>query len=124
MLQLPNTPYQIVAICTSKPKSEQDLKDLKNKYGQHLLLYTDPAEMAKSPNIDLFVVSVKCPDHEKAITPALELDITKKKDVFVEWPVTGSLKVCQALAENAKKLGVKSMVGMQGRQSLVLKKVM
>jgi hypothetical protein len=123
MLQLKDSPYEIAAICTSKPKSPEQQEVLRSKYGRDLKIYSSPQEMAQAPDIDLIVVSVKAPDHEKAVMPALDGGLAKKKDIFIEWPACGNLKVCQIMAEKANKLGIRVMVGLQGRQSPVLKKV-
>jgi predicted dehydrogenase len=123
MLQLKDGPYEIAAICVSKPKSPEQQEVLRSKYGRDLKFYSSPQEMAQAPDLDLIVVSVRAPGHEKSVMPALDPGLAKKKDIFIEWPACGNLKSCVLMAKKANQLGVRVMVGLQGRQSPVLKKV-
>lgn len=45
------------------------------------------------------------------------------KDLFFEWPVGVSLQRTVEIAEAAKKKGIKSLVGIQGRQAQTIRKV-
>jgi predicted dehydrogenase len=123
MLQLEDSPYEIAAICTSKPKSAEQQEVLRSKYGRDLKIYSSPQEIAQAPDLDLIVVSVRAPDHEKSVMPALDPGLSKKKDIFIEWPACGNLTSCELMAKKANQLGVRVMIGLQGRQSPVLKKV-
>jgi predicted dehydrogenase len=123
MLQLKDSPYEIAAICTSSPKSPEQQEVLRSKYGRGLKIYSSPQEMAHAPDVDLIVVSVRAPDHEKSVMPALDVGLAKKKDIFIEWPACGNLKSCELMAKKAHQLGIRVMVGLQGRQSPVLQKV-
>jgi len=123
MLNLPKAPYKIMGICTLNPKTPQQVEELRQKFGNDLQIYRSPEEMAAARDIDLFVVSVKAPDHEKAVLPALNPGLEHKKDIFIEWPATGFLKASTAIANSAEKLGVRVMVGLQGRQSPTLRKL-
>ena len=53
----------------------------------------------------------KLPMHKQLALPALHA----KKDVFVEWPLGNGLAEAEELAALAKKQGVKTVVGLQGR---------
>jgi len=123
MLALPQTPYKITGICTLNPKSPQQVEELKQKFGQELQVYGSPEDMAKADDIDLYVVTVKASDHKQAVLPALNAGIKHKKDIFLEWPATGNLEDSRAMAKRAEELGVRFMVGLQGRQGPTLKKV-
>lgn len=61
----------------------------------------------------MIVISVKVPHHYPLVKAALEA----KKDVFVEWPLAASLQQAEALTALARQQGVRTMVGLQARQS-------
>ena len=46
-----------------------------------------------------------------------------KKDVYVEWPLGKDLEQAEEMTALAKSQGVKTVVGLQARQSLVVLKV-
>jgi len=123
MLKLKDNPYKIVAICTARQKTSEQLDEIRAKFGHDLKVYATPQEMANAPDVDLIVIAVKAPEHEKTLMPAIDASLTKKKDIFIEWPATGKLEVCQMLAGQADQLGIRVIVGLQGRQSPTLKKL-
>jgi len=75
--------------------------------------YDSPASIAKDPNVDIVAVSVNVPQHYNLVRPALEAG----KDVFCEWPLARNLAEAKELTQLAKEKGVKTMVGLQARQS-------
>lgn len=75
--------------------------------------YDDPKALANDPNVDLVAVSVKVPDHFNALLPALNAG----KDVFCEWPLARNLDEAEHLTALAREKGVKTLVGLQARQS-------
>jgi len=77
------------------------------------------SQIANDPDVDLVVVAVNGPSHLATSLPAIEAG----KDLFVEWPAGAGLKETNAIAEAARKKGVRTMVGLQGRHSPVVKKV-
>ena len=81
--------------------------------------YGTAEELAKDPEIDTVVVSVKVPLHKQLITPAL----LQGKNAIVEWPLGRSLEEAKELTELARSKGVKTMVMLQARQSGVVKKI-
>ena len=64
-------------------------------------------------------VTIRAPSHKAATLAAIEAG----KDVFIEWPAGANLQETSELAAAAKAKGVKTIVGLQGRQSPVIKKV-
>jgi hypothetical protein len=63
--------------------------------------------------------SVNAALHRETVLPAIEAG----KDVFVEWPAGNGLKESIELAEASRRKGIRTMVGLQGRNTPVVKKV-
>jgi predicted dehydrogenase len=113
--------YTLTAVSTT---SEASASASAKKYSElvgHTVkpFHGDTSHIANDPDVDLVVVSVKTPQHHAAILPAIEAG----KDVFVEWPAGVGLQGTSVMAEAARKKGVRTMVGLQGRQAPVVKKV-
>jgi predicted dehydrogenase len=81
--------------------------------------YATSEELAQDPDIDTVVVSVKVPLHKRLIMPAL----LQGKNAIVEWPLGRNLEEAEELTQLARSKGVKTMVGLQARQSSVVKKI-
>jgi predicted dehydrogenase len=79
----------------------------------------DPSQIANDPNVDLVVVAVNVGGHRDAVWPAIEAG----KDVFVEWPLGVDYQEAREIADFAEQKGVRTMVGLQARQSPAVKKV-
>ncbi|KAF2849097.1 NAD-binding Rossmann fold oxidoreductase family protein [Plenodomus tracheiphilus IPT5] len=75
--------------------------------------YDNPSALASDPNVDIVAVSVNVPQHYDLIKPALEAG----KDVFSEWPLARNLAEAEELTQLAKKMGVRTMIGLQARQN-------
>lgn len=74
-------------------------------------------ELAKDPNIDLVVCSVRVDRHFETIAPSLRAG----KDVFVEWPLGKSAAEARELLKLKNEGGVKrAIVGLQARQAVRL----
>ncbi|MEW1649098.1 Gfo/Idh/MocA family oxidoreductase [Streptomyces sp. NPDC091219] len=73
-------------------------------YDHHQALIDDPA-------VDLVVVAVKVAHHQEIVSAAL----TAGKTVYSEWPLGNGLGEAEALAEQARSAGVRTVVGLQGR---------
>lgn len=115
------TKYKLVAVSTT---SEVSAKSTADKHASQLghpvkAYYGDSSRVAADPEIDLVVVSVKTQYHKDTILPV----IAQKKDFFLEWPAGRDLKETMEIAEAAKKQGVKTFIGLQARNSPVIKKV-
>lgn len=75
--------------------------------------------MAKDPNVELVVCSVRVDHHHATIAPSLEAG----KDVYVEWPLGRSLADAEDLLELKNSSGVKNaIVGLQARQAPLIHK--
>jgi predicted dehydrogenase len=81
--------------------------------------YASIHDLSADPDVDLVVVSVNVAKHYEIAKPALEAG----KDVYVEWPIGSNLEQSVELAELAKRKGVRTIVGLQGRQDPLLKVV-
>ncbi|WP_445519521.1 Gfo/Idh/MocA family oxidoreductase [Streptomyces sp. NEAU-174] len=71
------------------------------------LTYGSAAELARSEEVDLVVVTVKVPHHLELIRPALEAG----KMGFSEWPLGADLTQAEELAGLAHRRGVLTAVG-------------
>src|SRR5258708_31956621 len=67
------------------------------------LTFSSAAELARSAEVDLVVVTVKVPQHLELIRPALEAG----KTVFSEWPLGADLAQAQELADLADRRGLR-----------------
>lgn len=106
--------YKIVALANSSLQSAQ------NAIKAHSLpvstkAYGSADELAKDPDVDLVVCSVNVSKHYALIKPALE----HGKMAFVEWPLGRTLQEAEELTSLAKERGVRTVVGLQGRKSLL-----
>lgn len=113
--------YSLRAVSTS---SEQSAEASATKYTQvvgHPVkpYYGSTSSIASDPDVELVVVSVKALSHKAALLPAIEAG----KNVFVEWPAGVGLAECTEISDAASKKGVRSIVGLQARQSPAIRKV-
>ena len=74
-------------------------------------------ELAKSPDVDLVVVTVRVDRHASAVLAALRAG----KAVFCEWPLGISLDEARRIDCEARRTGVRTFVGLQGRSSPLLR---
>ncbi|KAI9745111.1 MAG: transcription regulator gal80 [Claussenomyces sp. TS43310] len=114
-----NDQFKIVAVCNSSVDSAQ--KAIKTyDLGAETKAYGSPEDIAKDPNVQLVVCSVRVDRHAATITPALKAG----KDVFVEWPLAKNLEQAEELLRLSKEGKVKtSIVGLQGRHAPLVHKV-
>ena len=113
--------YKIVAVSTtSEASSTASAKKHSEQLGYTVKAYHgDTTHIASDTDVDLVVVSIKTPYHKPAVLPV----IAQKKNFFLEWPAGRGLQETLEIAEAAHKQGVKSIVGLQARNSPVIKKV-
>ncbi|KAL8782073.1 MAG: hypothetical protein Q9213_005745 [Squamulea squamosa] len=101
--------YKLTALSTSSPETA---KAAAKAYGlPEEKAYSNPEDIAKDPDVDMVVVSVKVAMHKQLTMPALKAG----KDVFVEWPLGNGLQESEEMAQMAKKMGVRTFVGLQAR---------
>lgn len=128
--------YQIVAICNSSVKSSKEAIKLYDLPAE-TKAYGDPEgkspsarccghvnnakkDLAKDPNIDLVVCSVRVDRHLPTISPSLKAG----KDVYVEWPLGKDLAEAEELLRLKNEGKVKhATVGLQARQAPIIKTV-
>ncbi|KZW03428.1 NAD(P)-binding protein [Exidia glandulosa HHB12029] len=110
--------YTIAAVSTSNPLSASASSEKYSSEEKKVKAYSgDTGAISNDPDVDLVAVSVKTPDHRAAVMPA----IAAGKDVFVEWPLGRNFVETKEIAEAARRAGVRSMIGLQGWQSPVVK---
>ena len=120
LLQHPSL-YKLTAVSTTSPASASESAKKYSEVVGHPVkpFFGDTSKIANDPDVDLVVVSVKAPAHRDALLPAIEAG----KNVFVEWPGGLGLEGSSEIAEAARKKGVRTMIGLQGPHSPVVKKV-
>jgi predicted dehydrogenase len=120
LLSLPDK-YTLTALSTtSEASATESAKKQTDAVGHPVKAYHgDTSRIANDPDVDFVAVAVRAPSHKAAVLPAIEAG----KDIFIEWPVGASSKETAEIAEAARKKGVRTMVGLQGRHSPVAKKV-
>ncbi|KAH9477117.1 Dehydrogenase aclE [Psilocybe cubensis] len=113
--------YDLVAVSTTTEASSLASADKYSKeVGHHIKSYFGPASrIASDEDVNLVAISVKAPHHKEVVLSAIEA----KKDFFVEWPAGISTKETEEIASSAREHGVRSLVGLQGRHSVVVRKV-
>lgn len=99
--------FEIRAVSSRSHVSAQTVAD---KFGiPHV--FPDIATMARSPEVDLVVVTVRVPAHLELVEAAL----TAGKAVFCEWPLGNGLAEAERMATLARQKGVRCGVGLQAR---------
>ena len=101
--------FEIVAVCTSR----QDTAEAAARHYGVRLAFSDPAELARHPDVDLVTVSVKVPDHERPVMAA----IAAGKHVYCEWPLGRDTAEAAHMLEAAERRGIRHAVGLQGQVS-------
>ena len=77
------------------------------------------ADLANDSQIDLVVCSVRVDKHFLTVKPSIMAD----KAVFVEWPLDRSLSLKKCFLSLSQKHGGKTIVGLQGSFSPVIRKL-
>ncbi|CAG5150239.1 uncharacterized protein ALTATR162_LOCUS2599 [Alternaria atra] len=110
--------YEIVALCNSSVESAQIAAQ---RYGlpSNTKAYGNPEDLAKDPNVDLVVCSVRVDRHHQLMMPVIEAG----KDVYVEWPLASNLTQATEMYHAAQKSGSKTIVGLQARSSPFVQKI-
>jgi predicted dehydrogenase len=104
--------YKIVALANSSVASAQAAIKSHN-LSPDVKAYGSPVDIAADPDVDMVVVSVNVAQHYELIKPALEAG----KMAYVEWPLGNSTAEAEELTELAKTKNLRTVVGLQGRQS-------
>jgi len=101
--------FEVVAICTTRQESAEAAA---RHYGVPLA-FSDPAQLAQHPDVDLVTVCVKVPDHFVPVMAAIDAG----KHVYSEWPLGRNTAEAQQMHAAARQRGVRHAVGLQGRVS-------
>jgi predicted dehydrogenase len=117
-LQALSDDYELVAVCNSSVESARQTI-AGNGLPASTRAYGDPEDLARDPDVDLVVVSVRVAKHFDLTKPAL----LHKKHVYVEWPVGKSTAETEELTRLARENGVRTMVGVQARADPLLAKI-
>jgi predicted dehydrogenase len=100
---------KIHALCTAHADTAQAAVD---KYGVGRP-YSDDKTMNADPQVEATLVAVRVPKHYELTKNALEAG----KHVYCEWPLGANLRETEDLAALARKMKVRTMVGLQRRAS-------
>ncbi|MCC9622602.1 Gfo/Idh/MocA family oxidoreductase [Thalassospira sp. MA62] len=101
--------FEIVGVANSTPESaKRTAEALDLKYA-----FDSAADLVKSDEIDMVVVTVKVPFHFELVTQALEAG----KHVYSEWPLGNGLEEAKKMTALAKEKGVVAVCGTQARQA-------
>src|SRR5205823_4399963 len=79
-------------------------------------VFSDHEQLVTQPDIDVVAVTVKVPHHREVVSAALAAG----KAVYCEWPLGRDLDDARAIAALAAARGVRTLVGLQGRQAPVV----
>lgn len=101
--------YEIRAVCTTRQESA-------NAAAAHYGIpqaYAGHEALVASPEIDLVVVTVKVPAHRELVAAALRAG----KHVYCEWPLGNGLAEAREMADLARSLNLRTVIGLQARVS-------
>ncbi|SJK98257.1 uncharacterized protein ARMOST_01518 [Armillaria ostoyae] len=111
--------YKLLAVSTTNPTSAEASAAKYSTANTTVKAYPTPESIASDPDLDIIAVSVKTPNHVENATKVIEAG----KDLFIEWPAGRGLKETKLLANLAKAKGIRTIVGLQERQSALFRKV-
>jgi len=113
--------YDLVAVSTTTQASSQISADNYSKIVGHPIkaYYGDSSKIASDPDVDVVGVAVRVTSHRDVVLPV----IAAKKNFWLEWPAGRNTAETKEMAEAARKNGVNSIIGFQGRYTATLRKV-
>jgi predicted dehydrogenase len=76
-------------------------------------VFSHHEQLVTQPDVDVVAVTVKVPHHRELVSAALAAG----KAVYCEWPLGRDLDDARAMAALAAERGVRTVVGLQGRQA-------
>jgi predicted dehydrogenase len=76
-------------------------------------VFSEHEQLVAHPGVDIVAVTVKVPHHRELVSAALSAG----KAVYCEWPLGRDLDDAAAMAADAREQGVRTVVGLQGRQA-------
>lgn len=111
--------YAIVALCNSSAEAAAAAIQAYGLDARQTRAYGSPEALARDPAVDLVLCATRVDTHAALVRPSVEAG----KAVYVEWPLTHDVEQSRALAALVAQEGVRSVVGLQGRQTPVLRRV-
>lgn len=110
--------YTITALCNSSTEAaHKAIKDY--NLDPSTKAYGSPDDLAKDDEIDLVVCCTRVDKHHQTILPSVKAG----QNVFVEWPLANGLTQVRELAEEARRSGSHTVIGLQSRFAPVVVKV-
>jgi predicted dehydrogenase len=107
--------YEITALCGSQlDRARESARRLDVPHA-----FADPRAMAAHPDVDLVVVTVKVPEHDRLVRAGLDAG----KHVYCEWPLAMDSREAESLAKLAAASGVRHVVGLQARASPLIRRL-
>lgn len=108
--------YEIVALCNSSIDSaKKSIKEF--KLPESTKSYDAPEDLAKDPNVDLIVNATGVELHHGLLMPVVRAG----KNVYTELPLASNMEQMKELLETAESKKIKTVFGMQGQTSPVVK---
>ncbi|KAF4778287.1 hypothetical protein HER10_EVM0002594 [Colletotrichum scovillei] len=104
--------YNLAALQNSSKETAQKAIRLHN-LPQDTKAYGDINALVSDPDIDLVAVTIKVHLHAAAVEAAIRAG---KRAVFCEWPLARNSIEAERLTSLAREKGVRTLVGLQGRQ--------
>jgi predicted dehydrogenase len=104
---LPN--YEIRALSASTAEAARAAGE---RFGVRKV-FASHEEIVEQPDVDVVAVTVKAPHHRELVVAALAAG----KAVYCEWPLGRDLGEAREMATLAEEKGVRTVVGLQGRQA-------
>ncbi|KPI40640.1 Galactose/lactose metabolism regulatory protein GAL80 [Cyphellophora attinorum] len=109
--------YKIVALCNSSIASGQAAIKFYGLDPETTKAYDNYAALATDPDIDFLIITTRADTHYDAVLPALKSPPKSLKGVYCEWPLAATTEQAKEMHDLAKKAGLKTVVGLQGRLS-------
>ena len=81
--------------------------------------YASVQQLVEDPAVDIVAVTVKVPHHREIVDAALDA----RKTVYCEWPLGNGTAEAEAMADLARRHGVRTAVGLQARSSPTIRYV-
>ena len=95
----------------------QEIADSAAKTFGATTAYADSLALARDPEVDVVVVTVKVPEHRAIVMAALAAG----KHVYCEWPLGRDLAEAEEMAAAAAAAGVHAVTGLQGANAMAVR---
>jgi predicted dehydrogenase len=109
---------QIVALCNSSIDAGRAAVKAYN-LPESTRTYDKYEDLAADKDVDLYIVTTRADTHYEVALPALKAG----KNVYCEWPLAATTEQAQEMVRLAEEKQLKTVVGLQGRMSLSIRKI-